>query len=178
MPPKTRKNPVVRDLFIIGDFIKYFLWLFIPFALLGLIYGLIYHCYFMCILGNPVIYAGGIASIIIVIKHDINDLLALIGRAKEPEMALHIRHFSAIQQISIDMSGKNYEGALQTVDRVLKESPDYPNALNLKGQILLEGFRNYEQARNCFARAMSLSKPDSDDYRLAEALKAATYPRQ
>ena len=177
MPPKTRKNPVVRDLFILGDFLKYFLLLFIPFALLGLVYGLVYSFSFMCILGHPFIYAGGIATIIIVIKHDINDLLALIGRAREPQTALHIRHFSTIQQIVVEMSSRDYAGALVTVSELLQESPDYPNALNLKGQILLEGFRDYEQARDCFTRVMSLSKPDSDDYKLAEALKAATYPR-
>ena len=176
MPPKSKKNQVVRDLFIIGDFIKSFLWLFVPFALLGLVYGLINHCYFMCLLVNPVIYAGGIATIIIIIKHDVNDLQALIGRAREPQMALHIRHFSTIQQISIEMSSRDYDGALRTVSTLLQEAPDYPNALNLKGQILLEGFREYEQARSCFARVMSLSGPDSDDYKLAEALKAATFP--
>ena len=176
MPPKSKKNQAARDLFIIGDFIKSFLWLFVPFALLGLVYGIINHCYFMCILGNPFIYAGGIATIIILIKHDVNDLMALIGRAREPQVAPHIRYFSTIQQISIEMSSRDYDGALKTVSTLLKEAPDYPNALNLKGQILLEGFREYEQARDCFSRVMSLCPPDSDDYELAEALQAATFP--
>lgn len=177
MPPKSKKKLVARDLFIVGDFIKYFLCFFIPFALIGLVYGLMHHCYFVCPLVNPFIYAGGIASIIIVIKHDLNDLLALIGHAKENQLALHIKHSSTIQRISVEMSSRDYDAALKTVSRLLKEAPDYPNALNLKGQILLEGFREYEQARACFARVMSLSKPDSDDYRLAEALKASTFPR-
>lgn len=176
MPRKSKKNQVVRDLFILGDFIKYFLGLFIPLALLGLAYGILHHCYFMCPVVNPFIYAGGIATIIIIIKHDVNDILALIGRARQHQLALHIKHSSTIQQISVEMSTRDYDGALKTVSKLLKEAPDYPNALNLKGQILLEGFREYEQARTCFTRAMHLSKPDSDDYRLAEALKAATFP--
>ena len=176
MPPKNRKNQVDRNLFIIGDFIKYFLWLFIPFAVMGLVYGLLNHCYFICPVVNPFIYAGGIATIIIIFKHDVNDLMALIGHAREQQLALHIRHSSTIQQISVEMSARDYDGALKTVSKLLKESPDYPNALNLKGQILLEGFRKYEQARACFDKVMSLSKPGSDDYKLAEALKAATFP--
>jgi tetratricopeptide (TPR) repeat protein len=176
MPRKKRKNQVARDLFIVGDFIKYFLWLFIPFALMGLVYGLLNHCYFICILVNPLIYAAGIATIIIIIKHDANDLLALIGHAKENQLARHIKYSATIQKISVEMSSGDYDGALKTVSKLLKEEPDYPNALNLKGQILLEGFREYEQARVCFARVMKLSKPDSDDYRLAEAFKAATFP--
>ncbi|HBI16005.1 MAG TPA: hypothetical protein DDY20_10915 [Desulfobulbaceae bacterium] len=176
MPPKKRKNQVARDLFIIGDFIKYFLWLFVPFALMGLVYGLLYDCYFICLFVNPFIYAGGIATIIIIIKHDANDLMALIGHAREQQLALHLRHSSTIQQISVEMSARDYNGALKTVNKLLRESPDYPNALNLKGQILLEGFREYEKARDCFSKVMSLSKPDSDDYKLAEALKASTFP--
>jgi len=177
MPRKSKKNQVVRDLFIVGDFIKYFLWLFIPLALLGLVYGILHDCYFMCPVVNPFIYAGGIATIIIISKHDVNDLLALIGHAREQQLALHIKHSSTIQRISVEMSTRDYDGALKTVSKLLKEAPDYPNALNLKGQILLEGFREYEQARACFTRVMHLSKPDSEDYRLAEALKAATFPR-
>lgn len=176
MPRKRRKNQVVRNLSIVGDFIKYFLLLFIPFALMGLVYGLMNHCYFVCPLVNPLIYAGGIATIIIIIKHDVNDILALIGHAKQNQLARHIKYSATIQKISVEMSSGNYNGALKTVSKLLKEEPDYPNALNLKGQILLEGFREYEQARVCFARVMKLSKPDSDDYRLAEAFKAATFP--
>ena len=172
---RTKKSPDVRDLFIVGDFIKYFLWLFIPFVVIGVIYGLIYKCYLMCFLINPVIYAGGITLIIIVIKHDVDDILALIGRAGEPQLALHIRHANTIQQISVLMSIRDYQTALKTVNRLLKDEPSYANALNLKGQILLEGFREVDEARSCFEQVMKLAKPDSEDFKLAQELKAATY---
>lgn len=171
----ARKNPVVRDLFIVGDFIKYFLRLFIPFSLIGLIYGLFYDCFLMCILINPIIYAGGISMIMIVVKHDVNDLLDLIGRAKQPQLALHIKHANTIQQISLQMSSGEYDAALKTVNTLLKREPEYANALNLKGQILLEGFRNIEDSRNCFEKVLKLAQPGSDDYKLAEALRASTY---
>jgi len=171
----AKRTPAGRDLFIVGDFIKYFLRLFIPFVVIGMIYGIFYQCYFVCFLVNPVIYAGGITLIIIVIKHDINDILALIGRAKEPQLALHIRHASTIQQISLQMSTRDYKGALETVNKLLSKEPQYANAINLKGQILLEGFRNIEEARPCFEKVMKLAKPGSDDYRLAEELRATTY---
>ena len=174
-PAKRKKTADVRDLFIVGDFIKYFALFFVPFFLAGAIYGLIYKCYLMCFLVNPVIYAGGISTIIIVIKHDVNDILALIGRAGEPQLALHIKHANTIQLIGVEMSSRNYAAALKSVNKLLKLEPDYANALNLKGQILLEGFREDDEARECFEKVLKLSRPDSEDYKLAQALRAATY---
>ena len=129
----------------------------------------------MCMLFNPLIYAAGISLVIIVIKHDVNDIMALIGRAKEPQLALHIKHHTAIQKISLEMSSRDYASALNTVDTLLQEEPEYTNALNLKGQILLEGFKKYEEARSCFENVLKLAKPDTGDYKLAQELRAATY---
>ena len=172
---QSKKSPVVRDLSIIGDFIKYFLLFFIPFVLVGIVFGLINHSYFMCMLGYPFIYAWGFASIVIVINHDINDILALIGLAKQPQLALHIKHANTIQQISIQMSSRDYDDALKTVNKLLREEPAYSNALNLKGQILLEGFREADRARSCFEKVLKLARPGSEDYKLAQALRAASY---
>jgi hypothetical protein len=159
----------------VGDFIRYFLLLFVPFFLIGAIYGFIYRCYLMCFLVNPVVYAGGIALIVVLIRHDVNDILALIGHAREHQLSLHIKHGSTIQQISLLMSASDYASALKTVNRLLRDEPDYPNALNLKGQILLEGFGEPAKARLCFDRVMVLAPPDSEEYRLAESLKMASH---
>jgi tetratricopeptide (TPR) repeat protein len=174
-PTQSKKSPTVRDFSIIGDFIKYLLIFFIPFALIGIIYALIYQSYFMSILVNPVIYAVGFSSIIIVIKHDVNDILALIGQAKQPQLALHIKHANTIQLISVQMSSRSYEVALKTVNNLLKEEPTYANALNLKGQILLEGFKEIDKARSCFEKVLKLARPGTEDYKLAQALRAASY---
>lgn len=152
--------------------------LFVPFFLIGAIYGFLNRCYIMCFLVNPVIYAAGICLIIVIIKYDADDFMALIGRAREHQLALHIRHGRAIQQISLQMSGGDYEGALASVRKLLTEEPDYPSAINLKGQILLEGFGQYEEARTCFDKVMALTRPGSEDYILAEELRAATFQEE
>lgn len=172
---QANKNKAVRDLTIVGDFIKYLLIFFVPFFIIGLIYGLIYDCYFMCIVFNPLIYAAGISSVIIVIRYDVNDIMALIGRAKEPQLGLHIKYAKQIQLISLQMSSRDYKNALKTTNSLLKEEPEYTNALNLKGQILFYGFREYDEARSCFEKVIKLAKPDTDDYKLAQELRAATY---
>ena len=169
------KSEEVRDLSILGDFIKYFLMLLIPLFLVGVIYGLLNKCYFMCMLVNPVIYAGGIASIFIVIQHDVNDISALVGLGKKSQMALHIKHADTIQKISFQRGIRDYSGALKTVNALLKEAPQYSSALNLKGQILLEGFSEAHKARAYFEKVLKLTSPGNDDHKLAKALLAASY---
>ena len=73
-------------------------------------------------MGNPLIYACGASSIIIVISHDVNDIMALIGRATEPQLALHIKHHTAIQKISLELSMKDYKNALSTVNDLLAKN--------------------------------------------------------
>ena len=171
----SRKSPDIQDLSIVGDFIKYLLIFFIPFLLLGVIYGFINQCYFMCMLVNPLIYAGGISSIIIVIQHDVDEISALFGRGKRLQLAQHIKHADAIQKISFQMGLRDYGGALKTVNKLLGEEPKYSSALNLKGQILLEGFKETRKARLCFEKVLKQAKPGSEDYKLAKALKATSY---
>ena len=172
---KPNKSPVVRDLSIVGDFLKYLLIFFVPFFIIGFVYCLIYDFSFMSFMGNPLIYACGASSIIIVISHDVNDIMALIGRATEPQLALHIKHHTAIQKISLELSMKDYKNALSTVNDLLAKEPEYPSALNLKGQVLLYGFKNYEEALACFEKVMKLTKPDSADYKLAHELRDGCY---
>lgn len=169
------KSSDVRDLSIVGDFIKYLLISFVPFFIIGLIYGIIYDCYFMCIIFNPIIYAAGVASVVIVIRYEVNDIMALIGRAKEPQLGLQIKYAKQIQLISLQMSSSDYQNALKTVNNLLKQEPNYTNALNLKGQILMDGFNKYDEARSCFEKVMKLAKEDTDDYKLARELRASTY---
>ena len=49
-----------------------------------------------------------------------------------------------------------FQEALKTVNAVLAEIPDYPEALYLKAQILWEGFGNYAQAVNYLNKVLQL----------------------
>jgi tetratricopeptide (TPR) repeat protein len=174
-PTQSKQSLPTRDFTIVRDFIKYLLIFFVPFFLLGVIYGLLNKCYFSCMVFNPIIYAGGISSIIVVIMHDVNDIPALFGWVRQPQLALHVKHADTIQKVSYQMSTRDFGGALKTVSRLLKEEPEYANALNLKGQILLEGFGESHKARSCFKKVLKLEKSGSEDYKLAQGLLAETY---
>jgi tetratricopeptide (TPR) repeat protein len=170
------KTQPVRNLSIVGDFFKYAGLLFIPLFVFGVIYGVIFECYFMCIIINPLIYSIGISLIIIVITYDVNDILDLIGLAKEPQLGYHIKHARAIQEIGLLMSTNDFKRALQKAEKLVAKEPKFTNALNMKGEILLEGFQKYGEARKCFDRVLKLADPDDEQYKLAEALKGSTYP--
>ena len=73
------------------------------------------------------------------------------------------------------MSTTNYDSALKKVDLLLRKEPAFAMAHNLRGEILLHGFQQNRQARDCFDRAIKLSKPEDEEYQLATSLKAATY---
>lgn len=167
-----------RDLTIAGDFVRYFVWLFVPFFVVGGVYGLFNDAFLICGLVNPFIYSLGISLIIIVVTHDLNDILVLVGLGKETQLSLNLKHAKAIQQIACLMATSDFDVALKTVNALLKDAPDFVNALSLKGQILLEGFRKNKEARACFERVLALTKPDEEQYRLADALIAASYDAQ
>ncbi len=169
------KTQPVRNLNIVGDFLKYTGILFVPFFLIGSIYGFIYNCYITCFILNPLIYSIGISLIIIVITYDANSILDLFGMAKEPQLALHVKHAKAVQEIGLLMGASDFKTALQKVEGLVKIEPKFTSALNMKGEILLDGFQKYEEARACFDMVLKLSDPGDEQYKLAESLKAGTY---
>lgn len=164
-----------RDFTVVGDFLRYTGMLFVPFCAIGAIYGLFNGFSFMALLVNPFIYSVGISLIAIVISYDINTILAVVGLGKEPQLSAHIKYHKEIQEIAMLMGMANYDSALKKVDLLLRKEPAFAKAYNLRGEILLQGFHQNRQARDCFDRAIKLSKPEDEEYQLATSLKASTY---
>ncbi len=167
-----------RDLTIVGDFARYCIWLFVPFFLFGAIYGLFNDALLICGLVNPLVYSIGISLIIVVVTHDLNDIMILFGLGKETQLSLNLKHAKSIQHIACLMAASDFVVALQIVNALLREAPDFANALSLKGQILLEGYRKNREARACFERVLALTRPGEEQYRLADALIATSYEAQ
>lgn len=169
-----KKKPE-RDLTIVGDFLRYNCFLFGPFCIIGIVFNLMNGFSITALVINPLIYSVGISLIIIVISHDINAILALVGLGKDPLLSLHIIYSKEIQEIGILMGAMNYSSALKKVDALLGKEPDFAMAHNLRGEILLDGYDRSADARDCFERALELSKPEDEQYRIAKSLKASTY---
>lgn len=164
-----------RDLTIVGDFIRYTGMFFCVFFVIGAILGLLKGFTFMALLVNPLIYSVGISLIAIVISYDLNTILALVGLGKEQHLSLHIKYNKEIQEIGLLMSIANHGSAIKKIDHLLHKEPSFAMAHNLRGEILLHGYQQNRQARDCFDRAIKLSKPEDEEYQLATSLKASTY---
>lgn len=164
-----------RDLTIVGDLLRYSGMLFALFFVIGLVLCLVDGFSLMALLVNPLIYALGIAMIVVVITHDLDSLLALVGLGGGAKLSPHIQYHNDLQEIGMLMGLENYQEAMKKVDRLLRRAPSFARAYNLRGEILLNGFGRKRQARECFDRAMTLSLPDDEDHRLAQSLRASTF---
>lgn len=169
------KEKPERDLTIVGDFLRYSCFLFGPFCIIGIIFSVMKGFSITAIVINPLIYSVGISLIIIVISYDINAILNLVGLGKDQLLSLHITYSKEIQEIGILMGAMNYSSALKKVDALLCKEPDFAMAHNLRGEILLDGYDRSVDARDCFDRALELSKPEDEQHRIAKSLKASTY---
>lgn len=163
---------------IAGDFFRYTLFLLVPFTLASSIF-----CYFntftvMALFVNPLVYSIGISLIIIVITHDVNDLLDIVGLGKKAELKLDVQYAKDIQEISLLMSTNDFQNALTKVNLLLRKEPQFTTAYLLRGEILLHGFRKNEEARQCFEKVLKLSSEGHEQHNLAKALKAATYSKK
>ncbi|OGQ96627.1 MAG: hypothetical protein A2521_08225 [Deltaproteobacteria bacterium RIFOXYD12_FULL_57_12] len=164
------QNKPVRDLSLVGDFIRYFTILFVPFFIFGGIWGLIHESFLICGLGYPLLYGFGIALIILLINNDIDSILAVFGLGKKSGPSLAAKHIIAIQNISCLMGREKFGEALKAANALLREEPDFPHVLNMKGQILLEGLGKHAEARICFEEVQRLTQPEDEQYKLADAL--------
>lgn len=169
------KEQPERDLNIVGDFLRYSCFLFVPFFIFGGIFNLLKGFSLMALVVNPLIYSFGISLIVIVITYDINTILGLVGLGKSQHLSPHITYSKEIQEISMLMGMENYPSALKKVDALLRKEPAFAMAHNLRGEILLDGFQKPMEARNCFNRALDLSKPEDEQHTIAKSLKESTY---
>jgi tetratricopeptide (TPR) repeat protein len=172
------KKPPPRNLNIIGDFLKYTIILFVPFFIMGVTFILIYEFSFTYLIFNPLMYSIGISLIIIVLTHDVNDILDLVGKAKGPRLGHHVKYANAVQEIGLLMGMSDFETALHKAENLVRKEPEFTHALNMKGECMLRGFQRYGEARKCFNKVLKLSDPDDEQYMLAEALKAETYANE
>jgi hypothetical protein len=164
-----------RDLTIVGDFLRYSCLFFVPFCIIGIIFNLLNGFSIMALVIYPLIYSIGISLLIIVISYDINVILNLVGLGKAPHLSFHITYSKEIQEIGMLMGMANYTSALKKVDALLCREPDFVMAHNLRGEILLDGYQKFMEARDCFDRALELSTPEDEQHRIAKILNASTY---
>ena len=86
----------------------------------------------------------------------------MLSGAMPGKLALEEKFAADLERARFSKRENRFEEALRTVDSVLVEAPDFPEALFLKGQILWEGFRHDREAADCFTKVMEvLEKTDT-----------------
>ncbi len=87
-------------------------------------------------------------------------------------------HWSSREQLEGDMNqachfkrNEKYTKALNTVNKIIRSDPDYPDALFLKAQILWEGFQNHNAAKSNLRKIFEIVKDEKETiYRWALSL--------
>jgi hypothetical protein len=124
-------------------------------SLLSLIYGwiaLVIAILISFILPFPAMYATG----------RIADFFIFLYSGGSGSYTLHDQLAGEVQKIRILKREKDFTGALEQADVVLTRSPEHPEALLLKAQILFEGFEKYSAANVCLNRIIALEPaPDA-----------------
>jgi hypothetical protein len=64
-------------------------------------------------------------------------------------------------------ANERFDEALNIINGVLEQEPEFPDALSLKGEILWEGFKERGEAMACFKKVMGLVRGDEHLYRWA-----------
>ena len=90
---------------------------------------------------------------------------------RRPIWKPHEQYAGLLDQARHHKTQKRFDKALQIINDLLKENPDFPEALYLKAQVLWEGFGNAHASKSCLRKVMELV-PDKNDtiYRWAESL--------
>ena len=65
----------------------------------------------------------------------------------------------------------NYEETLRIIENVLAQAPDFNEALFIKAQILLDGFRDTIGAKKCISMILNTESNSSGLYRRARNIK-------
>jgi hypothetical protein len=70
---------------------------------------------------------------------------------------------------------RHFDKAFALVSALLDETPNFPEAVYLKGHLLWEGFKNPWAAEKCFRRVMELTKDNQPVHRWASSCLSCIY---
>ena len=89
---------------------------------------------------------------------------------KTPIWDLSERYAADFSRARYQKMNKQYNEALRITDHVLKEQPDYNEALFLKAQILSEGYNDTAQAKKYLFKILKTETKNSQVYNWTESL--------
>jgi tetratricopeptide (TPR) repeat protein len=109
---------------------------------------------------------GAVASVITFFIIEIlgsSSVNILYGR-RRPVWTEYEKYEGELHQARHQKTQKNYHKALVLVDAILKKAPDLPEALYLKAQILVEGYRKGDEAKSLLERILTVLPERGETY--------------
>ena len=95
----------------------------------------------------------------------------LLYGKRRPVYSEYEKYEGELHQARHQKTQKNYHKALVTVNGILKNAPDLPEALYLKAQILVQGYRKGDEAKILLQRILTVLPERGETYhRWAETL--------
>ena len=85
----------------------------------------------------------------------------LYGRGKST-FSLRERLEGDLQQVRYHKMNKNFDKALDLINGVLSQDPNFPDALFLKAQILWEGFKDSTGTKSCLDQVMKAVQDEDE----------------
>jgi hypothetical protein len=73
-----------------------------------------------------------------------------------------------LSQAKVQKMNGNYDEALSIIDNVLDQVPDFNEALFIKAQILIDGFKDANAAKECISKIFATESECSNLYRWAK----------
>ena len=131
--------------------LKYFMWVFPFLAILGLVLKG----------GRGILIAIPVSAAVSVVSLMISGLIGggsvnlLYGTGRK-NIDIRDQLSGTMSQARYHKMSKDFGKSLIFVEEVLDKDPDYPEALFLKAQILLEGFKDSECAKRCLCLVIKL----------------------
>jgi hypothetical protein len=131
--------------------LKYFMWVFPFLAVLGLVLkgGL------GILIAIPVSAAVSVVSVMISGLIGGGSVNVLYGTGRK-NIDVRDQLSGTMSQARCHKMSQDYDRALAFVGEVIDKDPDYPEALFLKAQILWEGFRDSNGAKECLSQVINI----------------------
>ena len=105
-----------------------------------------------------------ISGLTMLISDKCGDISGRLFLGPKSNLSIRERLSGDLSRARVQKMNENYEEALRIIDNVLVEAPDFNEALFIKAQILLDGFKDIIGAKKCISMILDTESKSSSLY--------------
>jgi tetratricopeptide (TPR) repeat protein len=157
---------------IMSRFFRYFLWIALASNILWYFFGFSWPYYWNML--ASLIIPFGVCLITSRSTDEVASCLCDWGREDASQQDWLAGEMSKIRLLKRQ---RNFDKAFASVNALLDEAPNFPDALYLKGHLLWEGFKNPWAAEKCFRSVIELTEDNQPVHRWASSCLSGIYSK-